>query len=168
MAHQLIHSARNHSLLRERLQTAFQLEDGDQTLIDSLEGESDFLELCAKALREALEREAMADAMDALIERNMARRERHLEAAKRIRSIVADAMVEANERKLKLPDMTVSVRDGKPKLIIDPAQLWPAYTKTETVTKPDRDKIQEAVDRGEVPDGVQISNGGAVLTVRTK
>lgn len=164
----ILQSAKNHALLRERLKAAFQLEDDDQTLIDSLEGESDFTEICAKVLRQALEREAMADAMDSLIERNMARRERHTEAAKRIRAIVAEAMIEAGERRFKTPDMTVSVRDGKPKLIINPDELWPAYTKTETVTKPDRDKIQAAVDRGEVPDGVQISNGGPSITVRSK
>lgn len=164
----IIQSARNHSQLRERLKAAFQLDDEDQTLIDTLGGESDFAELCAEAIRVALDREAMANAVDARISQYTARRQRHLDAARKIRALVAEAMMDAGERKITTPDLTILIREGRPELLIDESKLWPEYYATTTIRKVDKAGIRAAIDQGLVPDGVQFGNASPVLTVRTK
>lgn len=161
-------AAIKHADLRQQLKEAFGLDDEDQALADTLEGESDFLDLCAAALREAKAREAMAEGLNGLITDMQTRKARMEHGAERIRQIVAEAMLEAGERKITAPDMTVSVRDGKPKLSFDIDRLPDRYKTPVTTFKPNKEAIQKAVDHGDVPEGVTISNGGPVLTLRIK
>lgn len=155
-----------HAELRQQIAHAFGLADDDQALIDTIEGESDFPELCAAALREAKAREAMAEGLQALIETMRQRKARLEHSAKQTRAVVAEAMMNAGEKKLALPDMTVSVRMGKPRLIIDEASIPDRYKMAVTKMVPNKDAIQDAVDHGDVPDGVQIANPQPVITVR--
>jgi seryl-tRNA synthetase len=165
---QLRNEARKHSVLKDRLKEAFSLDEDDQALIDTLEGESDFRDLCAQALREVKAREAMAEGLAALINSLKARRERMEASAERVRALVAEAMLEAGEKKLAAPDMTISVRQGKPRLIIDEARLPLAYKVEKITHKVDRDAVQRAVDRGDVPQGVQIANGAPFVTISNR
>lgn len=165
----LKNEGRNHAELRERIKEAFGLTDDDQALADTLEGESGFQELCIGALREAKAREAMAKGLAGLIEDLHTRKGRLEHSAERIRALVANAMVEAGERKFVADDMTISVRDGKSKpTVSDAARLPDRYKLVTTIIKPNMDAIRDAVAQGDVPDGVEISNGGPVLTVRIK
>jgi len=162
----LKHAANNHAQLRERLKQQFALDDDDQALIDTLEGLSDFNDLCAEAIRAAIIREGLADAMTDIIRRNKARKERHERAAEAIRQAVLDAMQDAGVRKVEAPDLTFSIRDGGRKLIIDEKTVPHDFCEQIITWKPDRDKIKQAVDNGDVPPGVQILNGSPTLTVR--
>jgi hypothetical protein len=164
----IMQKARDHSNLRDRLQAEFSLADDDEALADTLEGLSDFADIAIAALREAKTREAMAEAMDAIIADNRARKDRHKAASERIRTIVAEAMMDAGETKLAAPDMTVSVRHGKPKLSFDLDRLPEEYKVAEVVFKANRAAIQEHVDNGDVPEGVTISNSPPVITVRAR
>jgi hypothetical protein len=75
-------------------------------------------------------------------------------------------MLNAGEHKLTMPDMTASVRMGKRRLIIDDANLPDRFKIPVTTFKTNRDAVQEAVDHGDVPDGVTIANAQPVLTIR--
>ena len=160
-------AAIKHADLREQIKQALG-DDDDQALADTLEGASDFPELCAAALREVKAKEAMAEGLKGLIADMQTRKARMEHSAERLRQIVAEAMLEAGERKLPLPDMTVSVREGKPKLDWDMARLPDRYKVPQITFKPNKDAIQDAVDHGDVPEGVSITNGGAVLTIRVR
>src|SRR5690606_21435558 len=116
-----------HAELRKQIAELFSLDENDQALRDTLEGESDFAELCGAALREAKNREAMAEGLQARLNELRQRKDRMEHAAKHIRAIVAEAMLNAGEKKLVLPDMTVSVRMGKPNLVIDEASIPDRY-----------------------------------------
>jgi hypothetical protein len=155
-----------HAEIRKQIAEAFGLDDDDQALIDTLEGQSDFADLCAAALREANARKAMAEGLTQLIDEMCKRKERLLHSYQRTRAIVAEAMLNAGERKLMLPDMTVSVRMGKPRLIIDEAALSDRYKIPQVVFKTNKEAIQADVDKGDVPEGVQIANPQPVITVR--
>lgn len=164
--HQLRAEGVKHAELRKQIAEAFGLDDDDQALIDTLEGESDFAELCAFALREAKAREAMADGLQSLIEQQRQRKSRLEHASQQIRAIVAEAMMNAGEKKITAPDMTVSVRMGKPKLIIDDARLPDRYKLPQIKMVPNKEAIQADVDNGDVPEGVQIANPQPIITVR--
>jgi hypothetical protein len=160
---------RAYAELRERMKEAFGLTDDDQALADTLEGESEFPNFCVAALREAKAREAMAKGLSGLIEDLHTRKGRLEHSAERIRALVAGAMMDAGERKFVADDMTISVRDGKSKPIVtDGDRLPDRYKMATTIIKPNMDAIREAVAHGDVPDGVEISNGGPVLTIRIK
>lgn len=155
-----------HAELRRQIAEAFGLDDDDQTLADTLEGESDFVKLCGFALREAKAREAMAEGLSALIDKMRERKARLEHSAKQTRAVVAEAMLNAGEKKLALPDMTVSVRMDKPRLIIDESALPDRYKLPQIKMVPNKEAIQADVDRGDVPEGVQVANPQPVITVR--
>jgi hypothetical protein len=161
--------ARSHAELRERIKEAFGLTDDDQALADTLEGESSFQDLCIAALREAKAREAMAEGLATLVKDMQTRRGRLEHSAERIRALVAGAMMDAGERKFVADDMTISVRDGKSNpTVSDAARLPDRFKMVTTIVKPNMDAIRDAIAHGDVPEGVEISNGGPVLTVRIK
>lgn len=160
--------ARVHARLREMLALAYGLDADDEALRDTLEGESNFTDECVNALRNANIREAYAAGCDVLIKRLQERKARWLAGRDAIRASVTEAMQEAGEMRITAADMTVSFRVGKPKLIIDESALAPSFKISETVYSVDRERVQAAVDRGEVPVGVQITNGQPSITVRMK
>jgi 3'-phosphoadenosine 5'-phosphosulfate sulfotransferase len=156
---------RDHAAIKAALISVFGLDEDEQTFADMLEGESDLPEFCALALREAKTREALAEGLTGLIDSLKARRERLLHSVDRARALVADAMAEAGEKRIVAPDMTIALRQGKPRLILDEERLPDAYKIAKTTYKADRAAIQAAVDRGDVPDGVQIANGHPFVVV---
>lgn len=155
--------------LKQQIATAFDLDDHDQALLDTVSGESNFRELCSLAIREAMMAENMADAVDAQIEKLKARKARFLHKCERLRQIVAEAMIEAGERKIVEADVTITVRDGKPKTsVADFDRLPDRYKVVVPTFKANMDAIRADCERGNVPEGVAISNAGPVLTVRVK
>lgn len=171
---ELTHEVRVYNQLKEQLKAAFDLEDDDQTLLDTLEGESDLETVIIRAMREAREAKAMADAMKIIIATNRARQKRHEDRAERIRGAVAHAMEESNKRSIKCPDMTISERmsEAAPK-VTDPAQLpkWATTEESVVVTSVNLAAIKaayEADPAGFTCPGVAISDPKPILTVRAK
>lgn len=153
---------------RERIAVAFELDKDDQAVIDTASGETNLEELLAAALREARMAGEMAEGAKRIIDATRARQERLKLKADGIRKAVAWAFAEAGLQRITAPDLTASMGHGRPKMTIDEDRL-PAAFKDQIVSyKPNRDRIQAAVDVGNVPDGVQISNSEPVLTVRVK
>lgn len=93
--------------------------DGDEQLLqDMLEGETDLIKL-ASQLHEQFSRDnemlaGIAERKAALIER-----ERRIKSrAANVKAMIGDLLRDAKLTKLELPEVTYSVRDGKPKLSI--------------------------------------------------
>lgn len=160
-------AAANHALLRERLVKEFDLESDDEAVADTLDGISDFKELCVRAIREARKREAYADGLKSIIEDNQTRKKRHEDAADRIRDAVANAMLEAGEKKIEAPDMTVSFR-WNPSKVFYIGRVPIEYQCTETVVKNDTKAIKEALDNGYKLDFAELSNPKPSISVRQK
>lgn len=156
-----------HADLRRQIAEAFGLDDEDQALADTLEGASDFPELCALALREAAARKAMAEGLQTLIDAMQKRKARLMHAHDSIRAVVAEAMLNAGEKKLPLPDMTVSVRMGKPSIKADVDRIPDRYKLPVVSWKANMDAIKADIDKGDVPEGVTISNAAPILTIRS-
>lgn len=160
-------AAAHHALLREKLLRDFDLDENDEALPDTLDGISDFKELCAAALREARRREEYAAGIKSIIDENKARQKRHEEAAERIRASVLAAMIEAGEKKIEAPDMTVSVRAGKPKLVMldDAPRDW---CRVKEIVEPDKPRITAAIEAGEFIEFAKLSNAEPSLTIRNR
>lgn len=153
--------------LRERLTTAYDLEDDDPVLLDTLEGETNLHDRIAAVCREAQEVAAQADALSEIIKRNKERLTRLEKRSDYLRDQAAWAMQEAGLTKISAPDLTISVRNGKPKVVVTGDAVDP-YTRTKTIVEPDKEAIKEALEQGVTLDFAFLSNPQPVLTVRSK
>ena len=158
--------------LRERLKAEHGLDDGDEALEDTLQGASELPEMLAALARRAVRDEEFKEAMKLIIADNQIRAARFERRAQVARAEIAWAMQEVGWKKIpseSLPDMTVSLRDGTPKLRIDNEELIPDdYCTIEIVRKPDRLKIREALEAGELIAGAALGNAAPVLMMRRK
>lgn len=151
-------------VLRERLKAQFpELDDAD--LIDTLDGEYDVRETCARMLRAAEDDAMMVDGIAARQEQLAARKARLNARIERIRAAVLTAMQETGIRKIEEPEFTASVSRKAPALhITDETGLPDAFVKIER--KPDKKAIREALKSGAEVAGAMLDNGGIQLTVR--
>jgi hypothetical protein len=153
-----------HRAIVEAIRSAFP-DETDETLADTIEGESDLPSAVVAVLRAALEREAQAKAIkDELIARLTERARRLEDGAKSLRAAALQAMTEAGLPSIKAIDMSVSVGRGKPRVIItDPAQVPDALCKI--VREPSKTLIANAIaNTGDVP-GATLGNPQPFLTI---
>ncbi len=158
--------------LRERLKAEYGLEDGDEALETTLEGASDLPEMLARMARDAFEAEAHAEAVGQIQKANAARAARLESRAQNLRVQIAWAMAESGMQRIPadaLPDMTVTMRAGKPPLIIDDEARVPfTYIRVKTVESIDRAGVRAALEAGERFDWAKLGNPAPVLIIRTK
>ena len=156
-----------YAAIRERLRT----DDPDldeQTLADTVEGLTNLHEILSAVVRSALEDEALALGLKDRIHEMQARLERLTDRASKRRQIAREAMVDAHIKKIVAPDFTLSVRPGSLGLhVIDETTIPQAYW---VPLKPrlNRQALLDDLKSGAVIEGVNLSNSGPVLSVRTK
>lgn len=155
-----------HLYLKERLEAEFPDLD-DETLADTLDGETRLNEALAAVLRSREEDLALVTGLKARIETMRARLERFQDRAERKRGLVADVMVRADIRRLIMPDFTASLRTVPPGLIVeDEAQVPEAFWKPQA-PKLDRAALGEALRRGETVAGAALGEARRSITIRT-
>jgi hypothetical protein len=139
----------------------------DELVLDSLEGETDVLDVVRRIIRSALEMESMAEAAKAR-EADLATRRARFEAnAERARETVKQMLDALGVNRLQSEDFTVSLKLGPPKVIVtDPDALPAEFVRT--VRSPDKTAIKAALDAGRGVPGALTSNGSLVLAVRTR
>lgn len=144
--------------------------DDDRLVLDTIEGETEALEAVSKTLRWLAEQKAHAEALKALEADYKARRDRYEARIESGRKALLNFVDEFFPRGLERPEATLSVRDGKAALIFagdfDVKNLPPTLTRVKT--EPDKDAIKAALEAKEAVQGVTLSNGSRVLTIRVK
>jgi hypothetical protein len=146
-----------------------ELAEEETLRADVIEGETD----ATKILSRVVNRMQEADAMCAVIvkrkndlDSRQARYERESEA---MRSLAFRIMTAAGQRKMPLPEATLSISTRPPALAISDATQLPAeFTVTKTETRPDREKIKEALKAGQEVPGAYLTNGSETLSVRSR
>jgi hypothetical protein len=164
MTHDLRSLVPTHRAIVEQVSAMFPEEDQD-TLADTIAGESDLPDAIVAVLRAALEREAQAKAIkDELIARLTERARRLEDGAKSLRAAALQAMTEAGLPKIQAIDMSVSVGRGKPSVIITDLALVPDAL-CRTVREPSKTLIANAIaNTGDVP-GATLGNPQPFLTI---
>jgi hypothetical protein len=155
-----------HREIAERIREMFPAED-DETLADTIEGESDLPAAIISVLRAAIEREVTAKALADLIDTMVGRKRRFEEGARNLRGAALHTMEEVGLRKLAAPDMTVSVGTTRPKvLIVDDAAVPDDLCK---ITRaPSRTEIAKALAEGRDVPGVTLGNPETHLTIHRR
>jgi len=158
--------------LKERLALAYQLDDDDEALLQTLEGELPLTDIILQMVREAKHAEAYAEGLKAIIADNQARKRRLEEKAEKLRGLAAWAMGEVGLTKLQEADVTISMRMGKSAPVIDvpdPMDDGP-YVKSKITYSWDKDALREGIGIGDA-DALAIahmSNPKPTITIRTK
>ena len=160
-------SLATHHSIRDRI---LAVEPGldEETLADTLEGLTDLNEMIAAVARSALTYEALAEGLKSHIARLQDRHQRFLHRADACRQIVRDAMVEADLKKLRAPDFTLSVRVGNPGLVLTDERTVPSEYWRPQAPRLDRVGLLNDLKRGIVVEGATLSNPAPVLSVRIR
>lgn len=154
-----------HRQLVERIRQAFPDID-EETLAGSVESETELDGAIIAAVRQALERESLSAALALRIKEMQERKKRLDDGAEVIRRAVLDAMLSVAWKKLPMPvpDVTVSVGAGSPKLLITDESALP-FDLLEVVSKPNRAAIKEALKAGRNVEGATLGNAEPHLIV---
>lgn len=165
MADNLQHRAREVSAFWQTVRAI--AGDDDQTVVDTVDGETDAIEALRRTVRLAIEAEAHAEACKALAADYVERRRVLEDRAERYRVAVAGFLQEVGEKSVRLPEGTVSWRNAGPQVIGEypsAADLPDSCVKLQRVRH--EPSIREALQRGDHIPGLSLSNGGVALTIR--
>ena len=156
-----------YQLTRDRLLAQFPDLD-DETLADTLEGITDLREMLAEVVRSALVDEALAKGLSTRLADMKERLQRFDERAKTKRSLVRQAMTDANLARLSEADFTVSLYPGAASLeVLAEDQIPDVYWKSQP-EKLDRQRLLNDLKDGAKIDGVALGPRAMQLSVRTK
>lgn len=152
--------------LREQLITLDdEIASDEKLLTDTLDGETEALELLRVVVRQALDAETFEEALKHRREELETRAARFKARAARCRNFVSEAMQTLQIKALAAEDFTASVRDGKPSVrITDAAALPEQFMRIKF--EPMKIEIGDALKAGATIAGAELSNAGPVLTIR--
>lgn len=162
-------SVNEYRLTRDRLLAAFpDLAEDEQTLLDTLEGETSLQEQIVSLMRSADNDRILALGIKERMTELAARLNRMESRYEGKRELIASAMAAADLKKIEAPDWTLSLRRIPPSVVIQNEELIPEqFKKSKTVVSVDKAAVKEALANGPV-EGAVMSNGGVGLSVRTK
>lgn len=163
---------RTHAMLRLAERVAQTLEQAgitpeDPDYFELLANETDLERVLIRLARVALARESEAEGVKLYMEKLKERKERKENAAKRLREEIFFVMSELGIKSIPSPDVTISLQNGRPKLVGDADVETLPEDLIKVKKEPDRTKIKAAIEAGQEVEGYQISNGTPFLTLRT-
>jgi vacuolar-type H+-ATPase subunit E/Vma4 len=148
-----------------------ELADDDQLRADMIEGETDVHDFLREVERRRQNATHMAGAIAGNIAELELRQERFTRREKGLRELMRKLMELADLRKVELPEATISMAKGQPKLIggDDVGALYALPDKFVRIKRElDRAAIKtELAAGGRVP-GFYLSNSEPHITIRTK
>ena len=132
----------------------------------ALSSETELDEMLTRLVRMIEDSKALIEGTGARMDELKARQDRFRRRIEAYRSLIFKLMQTAELQKRELPEATLSIRAGSPKIIIADEDKIP-LNLCETKIEPNKTKIKEALASGPVP-GVELSNAEPVLSVRVK
>ena len=139
----------------------------DQTLADTLDGETDLTERIVRLCRAALESERQAETLAGMIKDMQARKKRFEARGDHLRGIALWAMQEAEMPSIVAPDATVTIRAGRTTVVVSNADELPMWALKYEPT-PNKDAIKQALEDGQECPGASLSNGGPSISIRVR
>lgn len=139
----------------------------DETLrSDMIEGETDAFEFLSNLTRKIGEAKALTEGTDLYVKElreRTARVDRRIEG---LRFLAFKIMESANLKKAELPEATLSIRNGVPKVVITDETALPDIA-VRIKREPDKTRIKELLQEGPVA-GACLSNAEPTLSIRVK
>jgi hypothetical protein len=144
-----------------------ELAEDEVLRTDMIEGKTDAFDFLSQVIRRIGERQSLANAAGEYakeISERKARLERGVEA---LRSLVFKIMSAGDLKKAELPEATLSIRNGTPRVIVTDEAVLPPDCIRMTVS-PDKTVIKEKLTAGQSVPGAELSNGEPSLAIRIK
>lgn len=143
-----------------------EISEDEQLLLDTLEGETDFFAIVARALEEREDAAVLADAIGRRIASFQARKHRMERKEAAMRRLILKLMTDAGQNKLVLPDATLSVTKPRTTVnVLEINDLPQGYYRVER--KADKAAIKSALEQGETIPGAELATGESGLMIRT-
>lgn len=144
------------------------VKDDEDAVADTIEGETNLLEVVSEAAERVAELEAMAAATKDRIDALKIRRDRFERQAENIRTALLCALGAAGLKKLELPHATISCRPVPPKAtIFAEADVPPQFWKPQP-PKLDLAAITAALKSQTAVPGAALTNGSETVSIRFK
>lgn len=141
----------------------------EQTFLDTLDGETDAMDIADRLLDGVFDADALADAIKTQEADLKARRQRVESRSDAYRAQILTLLNAIDVKKLERPRATVSKRAGSMSVrIVDEASVPSQLCTVKTITSPDKAAIKAALEAGEAVPGCELARGDDGITVRVK
>jgi hypothetical protein len=137
-------------------------------IVDPAVASENVEELLDAVLRAAVEAEDMADMGKRRAEEVKARSDRYKAKADNLRSCAFAAMVELDIKKRELPDLTASIRQNAPRLVITDETLIPDLYWRNPPPVIDKASLGSVIKGGATIPGAELSNALPSLSIKVK
>lgn len=144
-----------------------ELNDDEVLRADMLEGETGLQTALSGLERRRQEAVALSNSIEAWINQIKHRQARFDARDEAIREIMFKLLQVANLKKVELPEATLSIKLGSPKVMVTDAAALPA-SMVRIKAEPDKIRIREALQSGATITGAVLSNAEDILAIRTK
>lgn len=134
---------------------------------DTLDGETDIMELVGKTIEAIVETDAQDDAVSAIIERYQSRRSAIAARKGALMQNLKTILLATGEQKLPHALGTVYTRKGSTSVTITDLEAIPTQLCRITRT-PDKAAIKKLLDAGEKIDGAELTTGPDNVSLRMK
>lgn len=141
-----------------------ELADDPELAADTFEGMG-LNDVLSRLVRQAQEAKATSAAIADLIGEYQARRQRFERRNEAMRSILLGLLQKSGQKRVQLPEATVSIGKGRDKVEITDEAKLPKWA-LRVSTSPDKTAIKERLDAGKKVPGAAMVTGGETLTVR--
>lgn len=142
---------------------------GDEETLSAMLGsaEGDVRDILARLLHAAQKADMMENAMANIIFANELRRHRYKRRNEALRATAFAIMDALAEKRLELPDMTVTIATGNPRVVVtnadDLEEMFVRVTRA-----PDKSAILAALKAGENVPGAELANGAPSIRIRSR
>lgn len=145
-------------------------DDFDEaSFLDTLDGETDAMDIADRLIALTLDAEAMAAAIKAQQADLSARASRKEAQGDAFRAQMLKVLDAVGVKKLERPRATISRRAGSLSVrITDEASVPTQLCTVKTITSPDKKAIREQIEAGELVPGAELAVGAEGVTVRVK
>lgn len=138
-----------------------------ETFWDTLDGETDVMDVIGHLIRQRIEADAFAEASANVAADYVARARRLRERSTAINRALGDILDATGQRKVSHPLATVSRTSGRLSCHITDESEIPSQL-TVTTVKPDTAAIKKQLEAGETVPGAELVRGPDGLTMRVK
>ena len=138
-----------------------------ETLRDTLEGETEALDVARQLIRASREDEAEANGLAEYITALQARRARLTARAEKREAAALSLLTEIGEKTLRDPAFTASVVPTPKKVIYTDTSILPTWAWRQPAPEPNTAEIKKRLAAGEQVPGASLSNGGMTLRILT-
>lgn len=156
--------------IKERLLKQYEsLHDDEETLHDTLDGETDLTDQLIAIARSSENDQILVDGIKARIKELGDRANRIGLRQEKKKELVTSTMVAVGRKSIEAPDFTISLANSPQAVIITDEKLIPsAYLNQPDppAPKPDRKKIKDALQGGVSIPGATLNNGAPYIKIR--